>query len=181
MDRKDFIGYIDTIQNFYNQRMSEIELDIWYENLSFMTIERFNYILAEIYKTSKFMPKLADILAIHKQIPYTAKKDENIIKQNCSKCKNTGYVFYKKQIDNKEYKYAAVCDCGSQERFDGIKCANVKNKSNYYVPTIEEIKLEIKNTLPSKQEIVRSMNKLKDSQLISEQLKNIIRVQFEKI
>lgn len=61
-------------REFYGQTLNGVERDIWYENLKFMSLERFNYILSEIYKTNKFMPRLADILQVHKQIPYTAKR-----------------------------------------------------------------------------------------------------------
>ena len=94
MTKQEFIEYVGQIENVYkNQNLSNIEKEIWYENLKFMSIERFNYILAEIYKTSKFRPTLADILQFHKQIPYTAKKEEREIKSGCKKCNGTGYVF----------------------------------------------------------------------------------------
>ena len=55
MTKQEFIEYVGQIENVYkNQNLSNIEKEIWYENLKFMSIERFNYILAEIYKTSKF-------------------------------------------------------------------------------------------------------------------------------
>ena len=70
MTKQEFIEYVGQIENVYkNQNLSNIEKEIWYENLKFMSIERYNYILAEIYKTSKFRPTLADILQFHKQIP----------------------------------------------------------------------------------------------------------------
>ena len=180
MDRKEFKDYIDQIQNFYGQKLNETERDIWYENLKFMSIERFNYILSEIYKTNKFMPRLADILQVHKQIPYTAKKEEKEVKSSCKKCNGTGYVFYTKEINNKKYKYSAVCDCGRCERYDGKKCADPKNKSNYYIPTIAETGLEIKENRPTDVEIVKSMKVLVGSSMISENIKNIIRENFRR-
>ena len=139
-----------------------------------MSIERFNYILSEIYKTNKFMPTLADILQVHRQIPYTTQKEKTKIKGNCLKCDNTGYVSYFKQIDGRQYIFGAVCDCGRQERFDGRQVSDPKNKSDYYMPTIEELGLEIKTTRPSDSEIIKSMNMLKNSNIVSEEIKNII-------
>ena len=178
MDKKEFMDYIKQIENVYGQEMSEIEIEIWYNNLKFMSLERFNYILAEIYKTNKFMPKLADILQMHKQIPYTENKEE--IKQKCDKCNGTGYIFYTKIIEGKPYQYAAVCDCGRQKRYDGRKVEDVKNRSDYHIPTIAETGLDIKENRPSNEEIVKSMKMLANSQMVSEDIKNIIRENFKK-
>lgn len=181
MTKQEFIEYVGQIENVYkNQNLSNIEKEIWYENLKFMSIERFNYILAEIYKTSKFRPTLADILQFHKQIPYTAKKEEREIKSGCKKCNGTGYVFYTKEINNKKYKYSAVCDCGRCERYDGTKCADPKNKSKYYIPTIPETGLNIQENKPTNDEIVRSMKMLQNSPIISENIKDIIRKNFRR-
>nr|DAL06004.1 MAG TPA: Loader and inhibitor of phage G40P [Caudoviricetes sp.]DAT04998.1 MAG TPA: Loader and inhibitor of phage G40P [Caudoviricetes sp.] len=180
MDRKEFKCYIDQIENFYGQKLNEVERDIWYENLKFMSVERFNYILSDIYRTNKFMPRLADILQVHKQIPYTAKKEEREIKSSCKKCNGAGYVFYTKEINNKKYKYSAVCDCGRCERYDGTKCADPKNKSKYYIPTIAETGLNIQENKPTNDEIVRSMRMLQNSPIISENIKDIIRENFRR-
>ena len=181
MTKQEFIEYVGQIENVYkNQNLSNIEKEIWYENLKFTSIERFNYILAEIYKTSKFRPTLADILQFHKQIPYTAKKEEREIKSGCKKCNGTGYVFYTKEINNKKYKYSAVCDCERCERYDGTKCADPKNKSNYYIPTIAETGLNIQEHKPTNNEIDKSMKMLQNSPIISEDIKNIIRENFRR-
>ena len=180
MEYKDFFEYIKQIENVYGQEMSEIEIEIWYNNLKFMSIERFNYILAEIYKTNKFMPKLADILQLHKQIPYTANKEEKEIKKECKKCNGTGYVMYNKIIEGKPYQYAAVCDCKRQDRYDGTKCTDERNKSKYYIPTVDEIGLEVEEGTPSNEEVVKSMKMLANSPIISEDIKNIIRENFRK-
>ena len=64
MQFKKFNEYIRQLQNFYGQNLSETELDIWYENLKGMSLERFNYVIAEIYRINKFMPKLSEILEV---------------------------------------------------------------------------------------------------------------------
>ena len=181
MTEKEFFQYVDEVQNFYGQKLSKIELDVWYENLKFMTVQRFNYIIAEIYKTNKFMPKLADILQVHKSIPYTATETETKSSGNCEKCNNTGYVFYNKVIDGNNYTYAAVCDCGKQRRYDGKECQDPKNKSAFYITTAKELGLEIKTAKPSKEQILKSMQKLKNSPIISEAIREIIRREFVKM
>ena len=180
MIKKEFVDYITELENYYNQKLNDTEKEIWYNSLKFMTVERFNYILSQLYEVNKFMPKLSEVLDMHKQIPYTAKKEEREIKSGCKKCNGTGYVFYTKEINNKKYKYSAVCDCGRCERYDGKKCADPKNKSNYYIPTIAETGLNIQENKPTNNEIVKSMKMLVGSSMISENIKNIIRENFRR-
>lgn len=176
MNNKEFMLYAQEIEYFYNQNLSDTEKNIWYENLKFMPVERFNYILSEIYKTHTFMPRLAEILQIHKSIPYEEKVE--IKTKNCEKCNNTGYVIYTKIVEGRPYKYSAVCDCGRQKRYDGRATENLKNKSDYYIPTIQEIGLDVKSTRPTDEQLIKSMNMLKNSSIISENIKNIIRENF---
>lgn len=181
MTEKEFYSYIQELQKFYGQKLSDVEMNIWYENLKYLTVQRFNLILSEIYKTSKFMPKLADILQIHNQIPYTATQPEIKIKGNCEKCNNTGYITYFKDIDGVKYQYAAVCDCGRQKKYDGRECIDPKNKSDYFIPTANEINLNVKTTKPTKAEVVKSMEMLKNSPMISPEIKEIIKRQYMKL
>lgn len=78
------------------------------------------------------------------------------------------------------YKYTAVCDCGRQDRYDGRQCVKEKDKSDYYIPTTEEIDLQVKTTRPSNDEIIKSMKILKDSPILSEDIRNIVRENFKK-
>lgn len=181
MNREDFLKYIEELQNFYGQKLSQTELEVWYDNLKTMTMQRFNLILSEIYKTSKFMPKLADILQVHNQIPYTATQPEKKMTGHCEKCNDTGYVTYYKDIDGMKYQYAAVCDCGRQKTYNGRECIDPKNKSDYFIPTANEINIDVKTTKPTKEQVLSSMQKLKNSPIISEQVKEIIRREYKKL
>lgn len=180
MQYKEFYQYVQELQNFYDKKLNEKELEVWYENLKFMTIERFNYIIAEIYKTNPFLPKLSEILAIHRSIPYKVTTQVEEVKGICKKCNNTGYIIYTKVIDEHDYKFCAVCNCGRQARYDGTKVADPKNQSKYYIPTLAETGLEIKENRPANEEIISSMKKLANSPIISENIKNIIRENFRK-
>jgi len=181
MNNKEFMQYTQEIENFYGQKLSDVERNVWYENFKFLTIERFNYIIAEIYKTNKFMPKLSEILAVHRSIPYKATVEVEEVKGQCKKCNNTGYIIYNKVENGKEYKFSAVCECGRQARYDGTKVADPKNQSKYYIPTVAEIGLEVKESKPSKQQVLASMQKLKNSSIIPESIRNIIRQEFMKM
>lgn len=180
MNKKEFTQYIQELQRYYGEKLNETEAEIWYKNLSFMTIERFNLIMSEIYKTNKFMPKLSEILDMHKQIPYTATVPEKEIKGHCEKCNDTGYVIFTEVKDGYPYEYAAVCECGRANRYSGKECTDPRNKSDYYIPTTNELGLEVETTRPSDERIIESMNKLKNSSIVSEDIKNIIRQNFKK-
>ena len=174
MELKEFTGYVTEIENFYGSELSETEKTIWYNNLKTLSLERFNYIISIIYKTSKFMPKLADILQINKQIPYENSIEPKKKIGKCNKCNGTGYIIYTKEVDGKEYQYAMVCDCGRQERYSGKDCENAMNQSKYYIPTLQETGLKYTPRVYSKEEIIKSMNMIQKNNLISEDLKNII-------
>lgn len=181
MNNKDFIQYVQEIERFYGQRLNDKEREVWYESLKFMTLERFNYIIAEIYKTNKFMPKLSDVMDMHKQIPYTTATPQKEVNGHCEKCNDTGYIIYTKEIEGHPYKYAAVCDCGRQNRYDGKTIQDERHRSEYYVPTLDEIGLEVKSSKPSKQQVLESMTKIKDSSIMPESIKDIIRREFVKM
>ena len=180
MQYKEFYQYIQELQRYYGQELNETEMEIWFNNLKTMPISRFNYVLSEIYKINKFMPRLSEILDMHKQIPYTVGVEEKKIDGHCEKCNDTGYVMYTKIVDGKPYQYAAVCECGRQNRYDGRQLVDEKHRSDYYIPTTDEIGLEVETSMPSNEDVVRSMKKLKDSPIISEDIKNIIRENFRK-
>ena len=180
MQYKEFYDYVQELQNYYNQKLNETEMNIWYENLKFMTVQRFNLIISELYKVNKFMPKLSEVLDMHKQIPYTARTEEKKVDGYCEKCNDTGYVFYNKVVDGKSYQYVVVCDCGRQQRYDGTQCTDPRNKSKFYIPTASELGLEVKDSMPSDEEVIKNMNKLANSPIISEDIRNLIREEFRK-
>lgn len=180
MEYRDFMDYVGQMQEFYDKTLSDIELEVWYNNFKYMTLERFNDVICEAFKTSKYLPKLSELLQIQKTLPYTQP-----VKQTkdgkCQKCSNTGYVLYTRIVDNKPYTYSAVCDCGRANRYDGKEIVDPKNKSDYYIPTMTEIGLEIKSNMPSPEEVIKSMNKLKNNPIISENIRNVIRNRFREL
>lgn len=123
----EFMKEIEEMQNFYKPKepVSDTEKKVMFENLKNMKIERFKYIINHFYKTSKFMPKLSEILEINRTIGYSTSQVEYKNKKICSKCKNTGYIVYTKIIvDNDRklpYEFMAICECGRQKQYIGEK------------------------------------------------------------
>ena len=173
MNRADFMKYMQQMGNLYGTKVNDDQMKIWYENLKFMSLERFNYILSEIYQTSPYMPKLADILQKHKEIPYKPKEDVDN-REDCKKCNNTGVILYTKEIDGKPYTYACACTCG-RASYDGRKMKDEKLKSDFYLATAEELGFENESNKPNREEVIASMIKVRDSGIVPESIKEIVR------
>ncbi len=140
----EFMETIKQIENFYGKEMIDEQKKIWYENLKNMSIERFRYLVANLYKTSKFMPKLADIFEINMTIKSIEKKVE-VNQQHCDKCKDTGYIIYKQIIKNGDkdviYDYGAICTCNRKKQYKGWEISDERYKSKYYTPLATELGL----------------------------------------
>lgn len=144
MKIEEFDEEIDKIERFYQKQgaITDEQRQIWYKELKNLDIARFKYIIAQIYRTSRFMPKLADLLEINANLGYSqAKKEKN--QSNCKICNGTGYVTYKrtseKGADDLLYEYGAICKCRTKPKYEGWKITDERNRSNYYIPYIEEI------------------------------------------
>lgn len=144
MKIEEFSKVIEQMEKFYQKEITDEQKQIWYKELRNLDLARFNYIIAQIYRTLKFMPKLADILEINANLGYSQMKKQNDVKK-CSKCNGTGYLLYKKIISNGENKtenvYGAVCSCRQKMKYEGWKITDERNRSNFYMPYIEEIEI----------------------------------------
>lgn len=116
MTMAEFINETDTICEFYGKDIGSYERHIWFEEIGNLKVERYKEIIRECFRTEKFMPKLADILKIKKELPNKAKDDW--IPVECEKCGSTGIITYHKR-DNESginYLYGARCICANGER-----------------------------------------------------------------
>lgn len=140
----EFMDTIKQMENFYGKEMTDEQKRIWFENLKVMNIERFRYIAVNLYKTSKFMPKLSDIFDLNISIGSINKKVESN-KTDCKKCGNTGYIVYKKIIKNAncniEYNYGAICNCNRKKQYKGWELSDVRYRSKYYTPLAIELSI----------------------------------------
>ena len=148
MEISEFVEETSRIEKYFGKELEKFQRDIWYQNLKNLPIERYRRIINQIYRTCKFMPKLADVISINEELPYI---QSNIItkkeKVDCKKCHGLGVIFYKKIIDNGdrnlEYEYAARCNCENAKEYiyDGTKINDVKNRSKFYVASALELGL----------------------------------------
>lgn len=116
MQINEFIEATSRLEKYYNKEYTTAQLDIMYEELKDFSIERYRQLISTAIKRCTIKPKVADFYAIDSELPHT-KDEKEEIKENCKKCKSTGYVTYKKfLIDNGKkmvYTYGARCNCSN--------------------------------------------------------------------
>lgn len=144
MKLDEFLNEVAGIERFYQKEITEEQKQIWFKELRNLDIKRFKYIVAQVYRTSKFVPKLADILDINTSLGYSQAKQESN-KFKCEKCNGTGYLLYKKIIKNGgeklENEYGSICTCRQKAKYEGWKITDERYRSNYYTPYMEEVRL----------------------------------------
>ena len=101
------------LEKFYEKDIPDEQRKIWYEEFKGISITRYKYLISQVYRKCKFMPKLADMIEINKSIGYMQAREQEQKKQlaECDKCKGTGFVFYKKQKGTLWYDYVCRCNC----------------------------------------------------------------------
>lgn len=142
MKLEEFDEEVSKLERFYQKEVTEEQRRIWFTELRNLDISRFKYIISQVYRTSKFLPKLADILEINANLGYSqVKQEEN--KNKCKKCNGTGYITYKKTTKNGAndmlYEFGAICSCRTKTRYEGWKITDERYRSNFYTPFAEEV------------------------------------------
>lgn len=127
MERIEFIEATTRLEQYYEKTYTKEQLHIMYEELKNIAVDRYKKAIVQIIRNQKYLPKISDILEVSNEIPKEVKEIE---KTNCEKCKGTGYVLYKKKVNNSLYEYGALCDCGNAPEYNG---------KDYYIPHIENI------------------------------------------
>lgn len=155
MTDTEFIEETGKLEKYYGKELETFQLKIWKEELGHLSLTRYRQIIRQIFKISKFMPKLADIIEINSSLISEKKQTEETETVECSRCKGLGFITYAKLIDNGvideeknitekiSYQYFARCDCanGNKYIYDGSKIQDSEHRSKYYVPSITELGL----------------------------------------
>lgn len=140
MQINEFIDETSDIEKYYAKELDEFQRKIWFDELKDISLSRYRQIIREIFRTSKFMPRLSDILEVHRNLSFKREETQEE-KVQCDKCNSEGYILYTKMFEGIPYIYAARCTCknGDSYRYDGRKLQ--KDKSKYYIPSIEEVEI----------------------------------------
>lgn len=147
MQTSEFIEETSKIEKFYEKELDDFQRTIWFQQLKNLSVQRYRQIIKQVFNKCKFMPKLADIVSINEELPYSTIKENLVEKVECDKCNGLGLIFYKKYIDNGgkrlEYEYVARCDCqnGLHHAYDGTKINDKEHRSKYYIASAQQIGL----------------------------------------
>lgn len=146
MEISEFIEATARLEQYFGKEYTKEQIQIMFDELKDFKITRYKKLVSEAIKQCKFLPKVADFIQIDFETQYSKEKEEKE-RIECNKCNGTGYVMYKKKIDNGANafynEYAAVCSCGNAKVYDGLKIADARHKSDYYIPTVNELGLEV--------------------------------------
>ena len=141
MELNEFMQETDKLEKFYNKELEKYEKDIWFQEIKTIPLKRYQQIIKKAFTECKFMPKLADIITINKDLPYNTNNNVINKKIECKICEGLGVVEYFKKTDGIAYQYFARCKCenGNNFNYDGTKIS--ENKSKFYIPTLAQINL----------------------------------------
>lgn len=116
MNRSEFVEATSRIERYYEKEYTTQQLQIMFEELSTLPVERYRQLISAVIRKSKYLPKIADIIEANAEVPYPKSKEEDSAVE-CKKCNSTGIVNYTKVIDGEKYIFGARCNCrnGSKE------------------------------------------------------------------
>lgn len=145
MTQSEFIEITARIENYYGKEYTTEQRKIMYEELGDFTTERYRKLVSSVLRKCKFLPRISDFIEANKEEPYSTSSKEEMPKVECSICGGTGIVIYKRKIVDGDrelvYDYAAICRCGNAKQYKGWEIQDVKHRSNYYTPYIDELGL----------------------------------------
>lgn len=144
MEIKEFLEETDKIERYYSKELDKFQREIWFSEFKNLNIQRYRQIVREVFRSCKFMPKLADLIEINNTLAY-AKKESIQETCECKRCEGKGFILYTKIVKNGnrdlQYQMFARCDCKNGEKYcyDGTKINDVENRSKFYVSTIAQV------------------------------------------
>lgn len=129
MVEADFVQITTEMEKFYEKEYNNEQRKYIFETFKNLPKERYRQVVNIVFRTCKFMPKLADLIEIEQNLPKEKKEEKE--KVYCKICNGKGFITYKKLIPNgdKNLEYEFVARCG---------CANSKGMSNE-IPLAAEI------------------------------------------
>lgn len=140
----EFIEATSRLEQYYGKEYTNEQRQIMFDEIKDFPIERYRRLISAVIRKSKYLPKVADIMEVNIEEPYTKENNEKQVIE-CKKCNSTGYVLYTKIIKNGnkdlKYTYAAICSCGNAKQYDGTKIIDKEHRSNYYIPFAQEIRV----------------------------------------
>lgn len=162
MTKQEMIEELQKVCRFYKSEMDNEEYTIWYNSIKDMNIKRFRYIISKAYERCKYMPKLADIISIYKEIGYKDFDGEvTTARVACDICDGKGFVIFNKIIDNYPYEYAARCNCANSEKYKAFPTIEESGMTKeYFIGENKKFKARLKPSQVSMAQIRLWINSL---------------------
>ena len=137
MTFEEFTIKTKTLEDFYNKDLNYTQADIWFDELKNYSAERYEKAIRNICKTSQYKPALVQVLGEIKKVK--TQSDHSHVK--CDYCKGTGYILYKRMINNHVYEYACLCVCSNAEglEYNGLQIADQDHRQPFYIAKAQDI------------------------------------------
>ena len=143
MTREEFMKTAGRLQEMYNRKLNDTQLDFWFDELKKFEAEKVRRAVGEYIKQNRTMPTIADILERIKNLKPLGSEaqDGEITKAPCETCKGSGLVKYYKD----EYEYLCRCYCENGKAYQNMAMLRDYKDVFYYrtPPKIEAEPLDI--------------------------------------
>lgn len=112
----EFIEVTGELESFFGDKeYNETQRRYIYETFKGITKERYRQVIRKAIRTSKFMPKLADLIEIESNLPNeNARTSEKV---ECNICGGTGMIPYTRYMQDgnvqRQYTNVARCICAN--------------------------------------------------------------------
>ena len=93
----EFIEATSRLEKYFEKSYTTEQLQIMYEELKNLSIDRYKQIIAKCIRDKKFLPKIADILEINNELMIIKTREEVEETEKCSKCNSKGFILYQKR------------------------------------------------------------------------------------
>lgn len=107
----EFIEATSRLEKYFEKSYTTEQLQIMYEELKNLSIDRYKQIIAKCIRDKKFLPKIADILEINNELMILKTREEVEETEKCSKCNSKGFILYQKRNTEVNYTYTFACRC----------------------------------------------------------------------
>ena len=107
----EFIEATSRLEKYFEKSYTTEQLQIMYEELKNLSIDRYKQIIAKCIRDKKFLPKIADILEINNELMILKTREEVEETEKCSRCNSKGFILYQKRNTEVNYTYTFACRC----------------------------------------------------------------------
>ena len=145
MTNGEFIEATSRLEKYYGKEYTNDQRKIMFSELGYLEISRYRKLVSAVLRKCKYLPRIVDFVEADKEEPYGTAEKEDKPKVDCKICGGSGIVLYHRKIKDGDrelsYEYAAICRCGNAKQYKGWEIEDVKHRSNYYTPYIDELGL----------------------------------------